>query len=345
MGKKIELVLPDKVKILGISGAHRPGWNTDFILKEALKSAEQLGPWVETEMVQLWDYKIGPCKSCFRCYMEATDDLICPGQADDMDKAGIYHKVLEADALLVSTCVYWGSMSGITKDFIDRTLPFCHGSSSKFSGAMSLKVAAALAVGLDTHGGQEMTCQDLHAWMFTQDMIVVGAGYHHPHGGYVGGMACTQIGVPSFGRDSAKFDAFGMRTVYGTGKKVAETALFVKVARAALQEWGEELLPKYQEGSIQIDWEKFYSQNSHLTREHVGVPGRIGTSKGAFENWLKIMAARGEGEYEKGLVFGRGLKNPELIRTAWLEHHKAVLISDEQLYRLSPWYYGQYVKK
>jgi hypothetical protein len=59
----------------------------------------------------------------------------------------------------------------------------------------------------------------------------------------------------------------------------------------------------------------------------VGVPGRIGTSQDAFEKWF--------------VTLGKSLlpEVRERIKRDWVEHHKVVLLSDEQLLEYSPQFY------
>lgn len=53
------------MKVVFINGSPRKGWNTDLLLKEALKGAESVG--AETEYINLYDLKYTGCKSCFAC--------------------------------------------------------------------------------------------------------------------------------------------------------------------------------------------------------------------------------------------------------------------------------------
>jgi len=50
------------MKVLGISGSPRKGYNTDRMVKEVLSTIT-----VETEFVSLAGKKIGPCISCLGC--------------------------------------------------------------------------------------------------------------------------------------------------------------------------------------------------------------------------------------------------------------------------------------
>ena len=60
--------------ILGISGSPRKGANTDILLAEAMKAAEETAG-IRTETIYLRDYEIHNCKGCFACCRE-------PGKKD-----------------------------------------------------------------------------------------------------------------------------------------------------------------------------------------------------------------------------------------------------------------------
>lgn len=50
------------MKAIAINGSPRKGWNTEKLLKEALRGAESVG--AETKLVQLYDLNYTGCKSC-----------------------------------------------------------------------------------------------------------------------------------------------------------------------------------------------------------------------------------------------------------------------------------------
>lgn len=342
--------MTETVKILGISASHRKRWNTDYALGQALHAAGQLGPWVRTESIRLADYQINPCSGCHLCFMEGRDGRWCPPWRDGM--AEIYPKLIEADAILVATPVYWQSSSAKLRDFIDRTNPFCTGANTPFSGGLSGKVGGVIAVAFDTHGGTELAVSHVQAWMLAIDMVVVGTGLHHPKGAYVGGMASTQLGTPSAGPDSIKFDRYGMRSIYGIGRRVAETALFQVLGRQAAEERfaadtagdagsGPYPKPADEDEALHIDWDRYYEHGIHFPREHVAVPGILGTSGTAFAKFVEVMTQRTN--QRTGTTYGRGLRDPEAFRQAWLEGKKLRLLSDQELYALCPDYYRPYV--
>jgi len=99
------------VRLLGIVGSPRKGGNTEFVVREVLKAAEQEG--AETELISLADYDLKPCDGCEKC-IETKSCAI----NDDVEK--IYEKVREVDGIVVGSPVYFFNTTAQVKTFIDR---------------------------------------------------------------------------------------------------------------------------------------------------------------------------------------------------------------------------------
>ncbi len=97
--------------ILGINGSPRIGGNTDILLDKALEGAKTKG--AKTEKVILNKLKISPCQECEK----VRDDGTCIVE-DDFQ--ALYEKVKKADALVLASPIFFGSLSAQTKIMIDR---------------------------------------------------------------------------------------------------------------------------------------------------------------------------------------------------------------------------------
>lgn len=97
--------------ILGINGSPRIGGNTDILLDKALDGARGKG--ADIEKIILNKIKISPCQEC----ENTRDDGVCIIE-DDMQI--IYKKVKEADAIILASPIFFGSLTGQTKMMIDR---------------------------------------------------------------------------------------------------------------------------------------------------------------------------------------------------------------------------------
>ena len=100
--------------ILVISSSPRRNGNSDLLCDEFIKGALEAGN--KVEKVFLADKKINVCLGCGACYN--TSKCI---QKDDMVE--LNDKMVEADVIVLATPVYFYSMAGQLKVFIDRCVP------------------------------------------------------------------------------------------------------------------------------------------------------------------------------------------------------------------------------
>jgi multimeric flavodoxin WrbA len=100
-----------KVKVLGIAGSPRRGGNTDLLLDEALRGAEEAG--AEVEKIYVRDYKITPCIECNGCFKEGKCVV-----KDEMQE--IYPKLLEADRIIFASPMFFMGITGWAKALVDR---------------------------------------------------------------------------------------------------------------------------------------------------------------------------------------------------------------------------------
>lgn len=127
------------MKVLGISGSPRENGNTDCILNQMLKGAEDCG--MEIETIFLRDHEISFCNGCERC----RKDLTCTQFSDGMDL--IYPKLEEADILITGSPVYNYNITGQMKAFIDRLYPyyiFSDGIPREYSSRLADKKRSAI---------------------------------------------------------------------------------------------------------------------------------------------------------------------------------------------------------
>lgn len=101
-------------KILEIEGSPRKGGNSDRLCDAFLNGAAESGN--DTEKIYIQDLKLNPCMACYGC--RGTGKCV---QKDSMEE--ILEKMIKADVILLSTPVYFYSLSGQMKVFIDRCLP------------------------------------------------------------------------------------------------------------------------------------------------------------------------------------------------------------------------------
>lgn len=100
--------------VLIISASPRKNGNSDILCDRFAQGAKESGH--KAEKVFLASQTIGYCKGCGVC--NSTHHCV---QKDDM--AGILEKMVNADVIVLATPVYFYSMDGQMKTFIDRTVP------------------------------------------------------------------------------------------------------------------------------------------------------------------------------------------------------------------------------
>lgn len=101
-------------KVLIISSSPRRNGNSDILCDAFAKGASESGN--EVEKVFILKKNIGYCMGCGVC--NSTHKCV---QKDDM--AEILDKMVDADVIVLATPVYFYSVCGQMKTFIDRTVP------------------------------------------------------------------------------------------------------------------------------------------------------------------------------------------------------------------------------
>ncbi|MCP4686686.1 MAG: flavodoxin family protein [Desulfobacterales bacterium] len=100
-------------KVVVLLGSPRKKGNSAVLAGGIIRGVESAGAKAET--IYLNGMKIKPCQACYACKKEDAD-----GCAIDDDMQEIYPKLVEADAWVVASPVYWFTMTAQTKLFMDR---------------------------------------------------------------------------------------------------------------------------------------------------------------------------------------------------------------------------------
>lgn len=103
------------MKVIGISGSPRRGGNTETLLKEVLRGAEEAG--AETRLFILSRMSISPCRHCDGCLAE--------GQCVVKDDMWLIYPELESlDALVLASPIHFYGVTAQAKAMIDRCQAF-----------------------------------------------------------------------------------------------------------------------------------------------------------------------------------------------------------------------------
>jgi multimeric flavodoxin WrbA len=186
--------------IVGICGSPRKG-ATEYVLKEALESLENLG--FKTEFFTVRDKKINFCIHCDNCLSHKKCIF-----KDDMET--VYGLLKSAEGIIFSTPVYNGGLSAQTKAIMDR----CRALLAADPKALKYKIGMAIAVGGDRIGGQELSIQQIHTFYILNGIIPIS-----------GGSFGANLGANFWSKDTltgVKEDKEGFRSMKKTVKKFAE---------------------------------------------------------------------------------------------------------------------------
>lgn len=98
-------------QVLGIVGSPRRGGNTEVLVDEVLRGAQEAG--AITEKVILSNLHIEPCLACDTCYQTGA----C---VHDDDMAALRKQMEASDIWVFGTPVYWWGPTAQFKTFMDR---------------------------------------------------------------------------------------------------------------------------------------------------------------------------------------------------------------------------------
>lgn len=106
------------MQVIGINGSPRKQWNTATLVAKALDGAAAQG--AETELVHLYDLDFKGCTSCFACKTRGGKSYGRCAMKDGLTP--LLDRIATADALVIGSPVYFGSVTGETRSFMERLL-------------------------------------------------------------------------------------------------------------------------------------------------------------------------------------------------------------------------------
>jgi len=98
--------------------SQRKKWNTATLLKKVLEGAESKG--AETELVNLYDLDFKGCKSCFSCKTKGSKSYGKCAVKDDLTP--ILERIEEADAVILGSPIYLGTVTGEMRSLMERLI-------------------------------------------------------------------------------------------------------------------------------------------------------------------------------------------------------------------------------
>lgn len=103
---------------MAFNGSPRKKWNTATLLEKALEGAASQG--AETELIHLYDLNFKGCISCFACKTKSGKSYGRCAVKDDLTP--VFRKIQKADAIILGSPIYFGTVSGEMRSFMERLL-------------------------------------------------------------------------------------------------------------------------------------------------------------------------------------------------------------------------------
>lgn len=106
------------MNIMAINGSPRKQWNTAMLLEHALEGAAARG--AKTELVHLYDLEFKGCTSCFACKLKGGRSYGKCAMKDGLSP--VLDKLAHADAIVLGSPIYFGTVTGEMRSFMERLL-------------------------------------------------------------------------------------------------------------------------------------------------------------------------------------------------------------------------------
>lgn len=148
------------MKVLAVNGSPRKKWNTAMLLENALEGAASQG--AETELVHLYDLTYTGCTSCFACKLKGGKSYGKCAVQDGLTP--VLERLSEAGALILGSPIYFGTVSGEMKSFMERLLFPYHTYTIPPESLFGKKIPAAF---IYTMNVSELQMKDFHYTVHT----------------------------------------------------------------------------------------------------------------------------------------------------------------------------------
>ena len=102
--------------VIGINGSPRKNRNSAIMLDHALQGAASAG--AQVERFDLTDLNFSGCKSCFACKRIGGKSFGRCALRDEL--TDVLDKILNADAVIISTPIYFGDVPGMVRNLFER---------------------------------------------------------------------------------------------------------------------------------------------------------------------------------------------------------------------------------
>lgn len=150
-----------EIFVVGINGSPNDDGNTAFLVRKVLQAAKEAG--AATELLHVMDILKDQDKPfCDVCSSPCNESCY-----EDTRLEEAFETMAKADALVIGSPVYFGTVSAQLKAIFDKSRAL------RGKKAFAGTVGAAVSVGASRFGGQETTVRTIHDIMMVHGMTVV----------------------------------------------------------------------------------------------------------------------------------------------------------------------------
>jgi multimeric flavodoxin WrbA len=155
-----------KKKITLLVGSPRKNRSCNFLIENTIKGIQAVSEDFDINKIYITDFELTPCTGCDKCLREPYE---CP-LAENDETHKLEDHILDADAILIASPTYFGSVSSQIKTLIDRSRPWKMGGYKLADTIFAPLVAQGLR-----NGGGGGVITDLINFAMIQGMICVGS--------------------------------------------------------------------------------------------------------------------------------------------------------------------------
>lgn len=149
------------MRVLCISGSQVKKGNTTQLIDILIDNIESSNiPDLKIKKMSLSGLTLRPCKACEKC--KKTGKCVI---RDDFNK--VIRRMHKSDLIIIGSPVYFHDVSGLVKNFIDRTFSLWH--EKQLQGKKFIPIAVS------AESGEDRTLETLRIWAQVHEMKIVSS--------------------------------------------------------------------------------------------------------------------------------------------------------------------------
>ena len=133
------------MNVIALNGSPRKNGTTVALLRKALEGAASQG--AETELIRLNGRGMEGCQACFSCKKRGGKSYGRCIRVDGMTP--LYQKIEEADAFVLGSPIYFGTISAAAKMFVERLYPYLNYGDYSSNFPRKIKTGLIYTMGVD----------------------------------------------------------------------------------------------------------------------------------------------------------------------------------------------------